>query len=50
VKVDIANGTPIWVSPRRDGGVAVIQGKSHLLLSAKEIPALIDAISKVAGS
>ena len=49
MKIDVANGSPIWVSPRKGNGCALIQGKSHVLLSAEEIPDLIEAIQQVSG-
>jgi hypothetical protein len=47
MKIDVSDGAPIWVSPRKGNGVTLIQGKSHLLLSAKEIPDLLQAVQKV---
>ena len=44
VKIDVGNGTPVWLSPRQRNGVTVQQGTSRIMLSAAEIPLLIQAI------
>jgi hypothetical protein len=50
VKIYSGSGTPIWVSPREnDDGVLIMQGRSHLMLSAEEIPDVVRAILEVSG-
>jgi hypothetical protein len=35
--ISTGDGTPIFVVPRRNGGVLLAQGSSHILLSRKEL-------------
>ncbi|BAX92040.1 hypothetical protein [Mycobacterium shigaense] len=39
------NGAPIYVLDRDNGGVLIMQGSSHVRLSAAEVGALVSALS-----
>ena len=47
MKIDLCGGTPIWLSPRRDNGVTIIQGTSRINATNKEARALIRAIREM---
>jgi hypothetical protein len=43
-KVIRGQGTPIYLVPRRNGGILLSQGTSHVLLSRQEIDPLVEAM------
>jgi hypothetical protein len=47
MKISNGKGTPIWLSPRRDNGITIIQGTSHIMVSGEEVQELIDAIEEM---
>lgn len=49
MRIDLGRGTPIHVGPRKAGGVTLAQGRSHLVVSAEEIPLLLRALREVGG-
>jgi hypothetical protein len=44
MKIDAGRGTPIWIYPRDNGSVLLMQGSSHINLSSQEIELLIRAL------
>ncbi|TGD85139.1 hypothetical protein BayCH28_22320 [Mycolicibacterium sp. CH28] len=49
MRVDIGRGVPTFIAPRRDGGVTIHQGKSHIMLAPDELAAVLDAIYTLSG-
>ena len=47
MRITTPGRTPIWITPRANGGVAIAQGSSHLLLDAREIDQVFDAIDEL---
>jgi hypothetical protein len=47
VRIRSPGRAPIWVSGRPNGGVAVAQGSSHLLLDDAECDQLVAAIREL---
>jgi hypothetical protein len=41
------NGRVMWIGRRANGGIAMQQGTSRVLLSETELPMVLDAIDKL---
>jgi hypothetical protein len=44
VKIYTGKGAPLWLSPRANGGIIIMQGQNRVLLSGDELPTVLDAI------
>jgi hypothetical protein len=44
MKVDLGHGAPTYVALRRDRGVTIHQGASHVMLAPDELAAVLAAI------
>lgn len=49
MKVDLGKGTPTHLTLRRDNGVIINQGGSHIMLAPDELAALLDGIYEITG-
>jgi hypothetical protein len=47
MKLYFDNGRVMWIGRRPNGGLALQQGTSRVLLSADELPVVLDAIDKL---
>jgi len=47
MKIYTGHGAPLWLSPRANGGIIIMQGQNRLLLSGDELPIVLDAINKI---
>jgi hypothetical protein len=49
MRVDRGHGSATHVTPRRDNGVIIYQGKSHIMLAPDELADVLDAIHTLTG-
>ncbi|BBX01866.1 hypothetical protein BST36_20800 [Mycolicibacterium moriokaense] len=49
IKINSDQGAPTYVALRRDNGVTIHQGKSHIMLAPDELSAVLDAIYTITG-
>jgi hypothetical protein len=47
MKLHFDNDRVLWLGTRATGGIAIQQGRNRLLLSADELPVVVDAITKI---
>lgn len=45
MQITVGGGTPIEIYPRECGGVLLMQGRSHIKLSGREIELLTQALA-----
>jgi hypothetical protein len=50
MKINTGKGTPIWLSPRADDGITIVQGTSRIMLSAEELPILAAALLEMSAA
>jgi hypothetical protein len=44
MKIDLGHGAPTYIALRRDNGVTIHQGASHIMLGPDELAAVLNAI------
>jgi hypothetical protein len=49
MKLNFPSGRVMWVGRRPNGGLALQQGTSRVLLSPEELPIVLDAINTLMG-
>lgn len=49
MKIDLGQGAPTFVAPRRDNGVTIHQGGSRIHLAPDELAAVLNAIHQLTG-
>jgi hypothetical protein len=47
MRLEFPDGRFMWVGKRTNGGIALQQGSSYVLLSDDELPMVLDAIAAV---
>jgi hypothetical protein len=47
MRIQLPNARAMWVGRRPNGGLAIQQGTSRILLSTEELSIVLDAIDKV---